>query len=346
MTSPSVYPSAPVDGVPSMTAVVCERFGGPEVLSVRDWPLPPDAAGCLRVRVTGAGLNFADLLFLRGEYQTKVAPPFVLGAEVYGVIESVGNGVQGFAVGDRVMGQVLSGGFAQVASLDARQAVKLTVPMPNAHATAFFINYGTAYTAMVQRARARAGETLLVLGASGGVGLAAVQIGRALGMRVIADARGPAKRELLTRHGAELLVDCTDAGMRDQVMSLTGGHGCDVVLDMVGGEASRMGLRCIAWCGRLVVIGFAGGEPHAFPANHLLVKNAEVIGHWWGDFHWRDRERLDQAFKVLFDLYANGHLEPHVQEAVLLEDVPQALRRFEERSVMGKLIALTAPNRS
>lgn len=325
-----------------MTAVVCERFGGPEVLAVRDWPVPHDAEGSLLVRVTGAGLNFADLLFLRGEYQTKVAPPFVPGAEVYGVIESVGQGVQGFAVGDRVMGQVLSGGFAQVASLEARQAVKLAVPMPDAHAAAFFINYGTAYTAMVQRARAREGETLLVLGASGGVGLAAVQIGRALGLRVIADVRGPAKRELLTRHGTDLLVDSNDAAMRDQVMDFTGGRGCDVVLDMVGGEASRMGLRCIAWCGRLVVIGFAGGKPHAFPANHLLVKNAEVIGHWWGDFHWRDRRSLDLAFEALFRLYAQGLLEPHVQEAVPLHDVPKALRRFEQRSVMGKLVALTA----
>lgn len=323
-----------------MKAVICERFGGPENLSVREISVPNEEPGHVLVRVLGAGMNFADLLVLRGQYQIKVEPPFVPGAEIYGVIESLGHGVRDFAVGDHVMGQVISGGYAQFALLDIRQAVKLTTPMLDADAAAFFINYGTAYTAMVQRARARAGETLLVLGASGGVGLAAVQIGRAMGMRVIADVRGPAKKELLTRQGAELLIEHADVAARDQVLDFTGGRGCDIVLDMIGADASRLGLRCLAWCGRFVVVGFAGGSPHAFPGNHLLVKNAEIIGHWWGDFHWRDRVQLDQAFHALFSLYAQGRLRPHVQDIFQLEDVATALRHFERRSVLGKLIVL------
>ena len=323
----------------TMLALACREFGGPEGLKVSSWPMPTLVAGHLLIGVVGAGLNFADILFLKGQYQTKVEPPFILGAEVFGLVLGVGDGVVGFSVGDRVMGQLTSGGYAQYASLDIRQAVKVTVPMTDDDACAFFINYGTAYTALVQRGRARLGETLLVLGASGGMGLAAVQIGRALGMRVIADVRGETKKQVLRSQGVDLLVDTTVAEMRDQVMSFTQGRGCDVVIDMVGGEASRQGLRCIAWCGRLVVIGFAGGAPYAFPANHVLVKNAEVIGHWWGDFHWRDRRLLDEAFDTLFKLYAKGLLKPYVQQAFTLQEIPEALRRFEERTVMGKLIA-------
>lgn len=324
---------------PTMKALVCKHFGGPQELQLCDFPRPTLVRGYLLVRVIGAGLNFADLLVMRGQYQTKVEPPFIPGVEVHGVVEAVGPDVVGFQVGARVMGQVASGAYAQYVNLDPRQAVKVPPTMTDDHATAFFINYGTAYSALVQRGRARSGGTLLVLGASGGVGLASVQIGRALGMRVIADVRGHEKRQLLEKHGADLLVDFTDAGMRDQVMTYTNGLGCDVIVDMVGGEASRQGLRCIGWCGRLIVIGFAGGVSHAFPANHLLVKNAEVIGHWWGDFHWRSRALLDEAFDALWAMYAKGLVIPQIQEALALEDVPAGLRRFEQRSILGKLIA-------
>lgn len=324
-----------------MKALVCHRFGAPEALEVAEMPVPGCSADELLVRVRGAGLNFADLLFLRGEYQTRVEPPFIPGAEIYGEVIETGAQVAGFSRSDLVIGQVLTGAYAEFAAMDPKQTVRLPAPMPAQEAAGFFINHGTAYSALVQRARATSGEFLLVLGAAGGVGLAAVQVGKALGMQVLADCRGPGKQDLARAQGAFAVVHHGDARFREQVLDLTRGRGVDVVLDMVGGAATAAALRCIAWCGRIVIIGFAGGEAMRIPSNHLLVKNCAVIGHWWGDYHRRDRNQLDAAFEQLFAWYAEGLVKPYIAGVLALPEVPAALQRFAQRTVLGKLVMLT-----
>ncbi len=327
---------------PGMHALVCHAYGGPDTLSLERIAVPKPGPDELLVRILGAGMNFADLVVLAGHYQDRVEPPFVPGAEVYGEVCEVGDAVANFAIGDRVMGQVRSGGYAEFARMDPRQTVRLPFDMPETHAAGFFINYGTAYSALVQRARGQAGESVLVFGAAGGVGLAALQIAKALGMRVIADCRGAAKQELVREHGADLIVDHSAPGYRDQIRSFTKGVGCDIIIDVIGGAATRAALHCIGWCGRIVLIGFAGGSPHEIPANHVLVKNCSVIGHWWGDYHWRDRQQLDAAFQHLFHLYKAGRLRPHVSDALPLERVAEGLRRYAARKVLGKLIVIPA----
>jgi len=325
-----------------LKALVCSRYGGPEELEVRDVLVPACGEDDLLVRVRAAGLNFADLLVLRGEYQSRVAPPFVPGAEVFGEVVQAGAEVRGFASGDLVLGQVLTGAYAEQALMDPSRTVRLDAEMPNEHAGAFFINYGTAYSALVQRARAQPGESLLVLGAAGGVGLAAVQIGRALGLAVVADCRGNAKQALVAAQGAVAAVDHGAPDFRDRMLEITAGRGVDIVLDMIGGAATTASLRCVAWRGRIVVIGFASGSHALLPTNHLLVKNCSVIGHWWGDYHWRDRAQLDEAFAQLFAWYRQGLLRPCVQQTVDMAEVPAALQRFAQRNLLGKIVMLAS----
>lgn len=323
-----------------MRALVCHTYGGPETLSLESVPAPEAKDEDLLVWVYGAGLNFADQLCLSGKYQDRLVPPFILGAEVFGEVCALGNAVEGFSIGDRIMGQVLSGGYAEVAIMDPRKSVRLTVDMPVADAAAFFINYGTAYSALIQRAHAEAGESVLILGAAGGVGLAALQIAKALGMKVIADCRGDAKQDLVRANGADLVVDHTSLDFRDRLRTFTGGAGCDIVIDMIGGDATRAALKCITWCGRTVIIGFASGTPHLIASNYLLVKNCTVIGHWWGDYHWRDRFQLDAAFDHLFRLYTQKLIRPVVSDVLSLDQVPDGLRRYADRTVLGKLVAI------
>jgi NADPH2:quinone reductase len=235
---------------------------------------------------------------------------------------------------------VLTGAYAEFAAVDTRQAVRLNCEMPTAEAAGFFINYGTAYSALLQRAHGRGGETVLILGASGGVGLAAVQLAKALGMIAIADCRGDAKQSLAREHGADLVLDYTRSDFRSQIQSFTKDTGCDIVIDMVGGDATQAALKCIAWCGRIVIIGFTSGSAFRIPANHLLVKNCSVIGHWWGDYHRRDRKQLDDAFIHLFQLYREKRLRPIISDILELRDVPDGIRRLANRSVAGKLVTV------
>lgn len=322
-----------------MKAVICARFGEPETLIIDEIPAPVLVAGEALVRVAGAGLNFADMVFIRGQYQQQREPPFVVGAEVFGQILEVA-GTSNFKAGDWIIGQVLTGAYAEFAAVDTRQAVRLTCEMPTAEAAGFFVNYGTAYSALLQRAHARAGETALILGASGGVGLAALQVAKAIGMNVIADCRGEAKQNLAREQGADLVVDYTQDDFRRQIRSFTKGVGCDIVIDMIGGAATQAALKCVAWCGRIVIVGFTSGEAFRIPANHLLVKNCNVIGHWWGDYHRRDRKQLDDAFAHLFQLYREKRLRPVISGILDLRDVPDGIRRLASRSVMGKLVTV------
>lgn len=323
-----------------MRAIVCRQYGEPELLELAEVPVPQFGDQELLVSVEAAGLNFADLVFLKGSYQGQAEAPFIPGIEVFGLVTSVGSQVSGFRPGDRVIGQVPAGGYAEYVAMNANTTIRMTIDVPAAEAAAFYANYGTAYSALVQRANARAGETVLVLGAAGGVGLAAVQIAKALGLRVIADCRGAAKQALVREQGAHLVADYQAGDFRDKILQFTDGRGCDIVLDMIGHQASKAALRVVGFCGRFVVIGFAAGEPYAFPGNHLLVKNASVVGHWWGDYSVRDRKQLDAAFEHLFAMYSAGQISPLVTEVLSLEQVPAGLRRYADRKVLSKLVAL------
>ena len=298
----------------------------------------------LLVAVKGCGLNFADLIFLKGTYQGQPAVPFVPGIEVFGEVVAHGAGAKGFSVGDLVFGQVPSGGFAEFAVMDTVTTVRVTVGMPADEAAGFYVNYGTAYSALVQRGNARPGDIVLVLGASGGVGLAAVQIGKALGLKVIADCRGRAKQDLVLRQGADIAVDYTSEDFPAAVREFTDGRGCDLVLDMLGGDATKAALKVIAWCGRLVVIGFASGALNKLPANHLLVKNCSVIGHWWGEYGKRDRIQLDSAFEKFVFPLSEGVDKNGCERHPHAEQVPEGLRRYADRNVLSKLVAI--PSRS
>lgn len=323
-----------------MKALLSPDRRGISALHIAERPEPAIADGEVLVEVHAAGLNFADSLAIGGTYQESPTPPFIPGAEVYGRVLSTAQGVTRCAPGDMVMGQVASGAYAERVAMDPRQLVRVPAPMPAAEGGAFFIAYGTAYSALFQRGHARPGEVVLVLGAGGGVGLAAVQVAHACGLRVIAACRGGAKQALARAAGADAVLDQSAPDFADSVRKAAGPGGCNVVLDMIGGAASAAALKCIAWCGRIVVIGFAGGPPFAFPANHLLVKNCAVIGHWWGDYHRRDAAQLDAAFDHLFTLYAAGHLRPHIEGTLSMAEVPAGIQRHVQGNVRGKLVML------
>ena len=323
-----------------MKALVCRVFGGPETLRLEEVETPICGENDLLVDVVASGLNFADLVVLRGHYQGQKQPPLIPGFEVYGIVAEAGSGTRGFQVGDRVIGQVWDGGFGERVLMNPATTITLPFHMPAADAGAFYINYGTAYSAIVERGGAKAGDCLLVLGAAGGVGLAAVQLGRALGLRVLADCRGMAKQELVRTQGADHVVDHRAPDFIHQVQRATEGHGCDLVIDMIGGAATKAALKVIAHRGRLVIVGFAGGEPYLVPANHLLVKNCTIIGHWWGDLNGRNRTALVEMFDVLFKLYREQGIRPYIDQCMPVEGIPFALERYKQREVKGKMVCI------
>lgn len=323
-----------------MRAVLCREYGDPDQLTLEYVDTPVHGDQQILVAVKGAGLNFADLVFLKGAYQGQVKAPFIPGIEIFGEVVACGSHATQFKEGDLVIGQVPAGGYAEYVAMDVRTTVRLTVDMPAAEAAGFYVNYGTAYSALVQRAHAKRGEHVLILGAAGGVGLAAVQIARALGLRVIADCRGDRKQQLARLQGADLVVDHRGPDFREAVQNFTAGRGCDIVLDMIGDEATKAALKVMAFCGRLVVIGFASGRPYALPSNHLLVKNVNVIGHWWGDYSQRGRSQLETAFEQLFSLYETGAIRTVIEGVLPLERVSDGLRRYADRNVLSKLVAI------
>ena len=319
---------------------MCREYGAPELLTMENVSPPANQDHEILVAVKGAGLNFADLIFLNGTYQGQIKAPFIPGIEVFGEVVSPSKAAAQFKVSDLVIGQVPAGGYAEYVAMDVRTTIRLSVDMPAAEAAGFYVNYGTAYSALVQRAHARRDEYALILGASGGVGLAALQIAKALGLRVIADCRGERKQQLALQQGADLVVDHRSPDFREVVQDFTAGRGCDVVLDMIGDEATKAALKVMAFCGRLVIIGFASGRPYTLPANHLLVKNVNVIGHWWGDYSQRDRAKLEAAFEELFKLYSAGQIRTVIEGVLPLERVSEGLRRYAERNVLSKLVAI------
>jgi NADPH2:quinone reductase len=321
-----------------MRAIVCRELTGPDGLRLEDWPVPEPRPGEVRIRVRAAGLNFADTLIIKGEYQDKPPLPFVPGMEIAGQIEQRGEGVAGFVPGDRVMATLDRGGFAEEAVTAASNVIPLPDSIDYVTAAGFAIAYGTAYGALVWAGRLQPGETLLVHGAAGGVGLATVECGRALGARVIATARGAEHLEVAKAHGAEALIDTASEDVRVRVKELTEGRGADVVFDPIGGELFTASLRSIAWEGRLLVIGFASGEIPQIPANLLLVKNAAAIGFYWGSYRRHDPARVHAAFDELLRWHADQRIRPHVSEVHPLSEAKTALERLLARRSTGKVV--------
>jgi NADPH2:quinone reductase len=318
-------------------AVVCHRLEGPAALAVEDVPEPTPAPGEVTIAVDCAALNFADILMTRGTYQEKPPLPFTPGLELAGRVRAVGDGVEGIAAGDRVLAVVDHGAFAEVARARAGDVVTTGDAMPADVAAAFPIAYGTAHGALDWRAGLRAGETLLVHGAAGGVGLTAVEVGLAMGARVIATARGADRLDLARGLGAEV-VDTAGEDVRARVLELTGGRGVDVCFDPVGGELGETSLRCLAWEGRYLAIGFAAGAPPTIKANHLLVKNIAVVGFYWGGYRRRDPERLRASLATLIGWYAAGRLHPHVSRRLPLDRAGAALADLAARRATGKIV--------
>jgi NADPH2:quinone reductase len=325
--------------VPAVKAVVCKRFGGPEVLEVDELPDPSPRSGQLMVEVGACAVSFPDLLMIQDRYQFKPGLPFVPGGEVAGVVRAVGEGVQGFAPGDRVLGSTVSvGGMAELALLTAERTVALPDGADLADVAGLLYGYGTAHHALKDRAGLRPGESLVVLGAAGAVGLAAVEVGRVMGARVIAAASSDEKLELCRRHGAAETINYSREDLKARMRELTGGDGADVVYDPVGGAYAEPAIRSTAWAGRYLVIGFAAGDIPRIPLNLALLRGCSIIGVFWGSFVGREPARHRDNVAELVSWWADGKLRPHTSASYPLEQAGDALRDLAERRALGKVV--------
>ena len=300
-----------------------------------DLPMPAPAAGEIRLRITACGLNFADLLMIKGKYQDTPAAPFTMGMEVAGVVDAHGEGVTEPAIGTRVALFSGQGGLAEYGCFPADRAIPLPDNISDVDAAGFQIAYGTSHLALDYKARLQPGETLLVLGAAGGVGLTAVEIGKAMGACVIACARGADKLEIAKAYGADHLIDAKTEDIREVVKSL---GGADVVYDPVGGEQFTAAFRATNPDGRLLAIGFASGEVPPIPANHMLVKNLTVIGMYWGGYLKFKPKALTDSMATLFGWLSEGRIKPHVSETYPLDRVAEGLTLLRERKSTGKVV--------
>jgi NADPH:quinone reductase len=321
-----------------MRAVLCKEWGGPDKLVVEDVPRPALRDGGVRIEVHAAGVNFADLLVIAGQYQEKPAFPFIPGAEAAGVVSEVGAGVNGLKPGDRVVALTGLGAYAEEVVADSARVMPIPDGVDFASASAFPVAYGTSHGALEWRARLQPGEWLLVLGAAGGVGLAAVEIGKMLGARVIACAGSAEKLAVAQQHGADHLIDYSREDIRERVKAITGGHGADAIYDPVGGDAFEAALRSIAWGGRILVIGFASGRIPQIPANIVLVKNIEVIGFYWGSYQVHRPDLLRGSLQQLLGWINEGKLKPHVSHRFHLAHIAQALGSLRRRETTGKVV--------
>jgi NADPH2:quinone reductase len=321
-----------------MRALLCTEFGGLDRLTVADVPAPTPGPDEVLIDVAAAGINFADLLMIGGQYQEKPPLPFTPGLEIAGVVRACGVGVTRVRPGDRVAAAVDRGGFAEQAV--AREADTFVLPpaMEAAVAAGFIIAYGTAHGALRWRADLQPGETLLVHGAAGGVGLTAVEVGKALGAKVIATAGDADKLAIAGKHGADHLIDYRKESIRDRVKEICNGGGVDVVFDPVGGSAFEASLRCVNWGARLVIVGFAGGQVPQIPANILLVKNIAALGFYWGSYRRRQPALLAPQFRELFEWWANGRLRPLVSRRFDLAEAAAALALLRDRKSTGKIV--------
>jgi len=327
----------------TMQALMCEEHGPPESLKLRNVPIPSPREGEIQIRVHAAGLNFPDSLIIQDKYQFKPDLPFTPGGEFAGIVTAVGPGVDRFRIGDRVAALANWGGFAEYGVAEANRTTLVPDLMDLETASIFAFAYGTSHYAFKQRAALQAGETVLVLGASGGVGLAAVEVAKAMGARVIAGASSDEKLAIANDHGADELVNYTAQDLKSTVKQLAGKGGVDVIYDPVGGLLADAAFRTIAWEGRYLVIGFAAGGIPAVPFNLPLVKGASIVGVFWGDFVSRAPNTHHANMNELYALHADGKLEPHISARHDLADGAKAIRSIMERKVTGKVVIRCNP---
>ena len=321
-----------------MRAVVCEAFGGPEVLALREVPdPPPPGQGELQVRIQARGVQYVDVLMLAGKYQFRPEPPFIPGSEGAGEVVAIGPGVTGFKPGDRVMSRHRLGGFAQLGNAKAEDCDLIPSAMSLEHAAVFRNVYHTALHALLQRGRLKAGEWVLIHGAAGGIGLPAIQIAKLYGANVIASASTEEKRAVCLEEGADHAIDY-QAGFRDKVMELTGGRGVDIIYDPINGPTFEESLRCLAWGGRILILGFLGGAPAPARTNYLLIKGIEAIGVRIGGLNEAHPEIAAANIKTLVELAGQGKLKPHIWRRFPLESAADAIQALIDRKVIGKAV--------
>lgn len=321
-----------------MRAVQCIAYGSHESLVVRDVDTPEPGPGEVLVEIHAASLNFPDLLVIRGLYQFKPEPPFVPGAEAAGVVAALGPDVEGVSVGQRVTTVGVAGGFAEYRVVKADSIIPLPDDADFHIAAATTMTYGTSYHALVQRAHLAEGETLLVLGAAGGVGSAAVEIGKSIGATVIAAASSDKKLSFCRNLGADHLVNYESEDLKSRVKELTNGNGVDVIYDPVGGDLSESAFRAIAWKGRHLVVGFSQGDIPRLPFNLPLLKGASIVGIFWGAFTTREPSVAAENLKIIGEMIVEGSLRPRISSVLPLDDVVDAFDLLVSRAVMGKVV--------
>ncbi len=321
-----------------MHAWLCETLDGADALRWAELPTPSPQAGEVLVAIQAASLNFPDLLTVKGQYQFKPALPFVPGSEFSGTVLALGAGVTSLKVGQAVACLGSSGGFGTHACVGADAAVPLPPGFPMGDAAAFAFTYGTSHHALADRAKLKAGETVLVLGAAGGVGTAAIQIAKAMGARVIAAVGSDEKVAFCRRIGADEAFNYSTANLRETIKTWTGGKGVDVVYDPVGGDVAEPAFRSIAWSGRYLVVGFAQGSIPALPLNLPLLKGASIVGVFWGDFRRREPAAFEAGLLQLSQWYAQGHIKPVLDCTLNMSQLKTAYLRMGTRKAMGKIV--------
>ena len=321
-----------------MRAVRCNAFGPPESLVVEDIASPQPAAGEALIDVKAAGVNFPDALIIQNKYQAKPPLPFTPGGELAGIVRAVGPGVTQVQVGQAVIAFTAWGAFAEQALVPQESLIAMPEGMPFDVAGSFLMTYGTCYHALHDRAQVKPGETVLVLGAGGGIGIAAIELAKAMGARVIAAASSDSKLAVCREHGADETINYQTQDLREQLKALTNGRGVDVVCDPVGGAFSEAALRSMAWRGRFLVIGFANGEIPKIPLNLVLLKGCSIVGVFWGDFVRREPQHSASDLSALVELYRSGAIRPLVSGRYTLEQTGDALLALMQRKVSGKLV--------
>ena len=324
-----------------MRAVLCKELGMPDSLVLEEVPSLTPGAGQVLISVQACGVNFPDTLIIQGKYQYKPDLPFSPGGEISGVVKQVGSDVDSLQIGDRVIAFSTWGGFAEELVVDQNRTVIISDKMDYERASAFVLTYGTSYHALKDRAHLREGETLLVLGASGGVGLSAIQLGKAIGAKVIAAASNAEKLSVCQENGADHLINYAQDDLRQSVKEITEGRGVDVIYDPVGGSFSEKALRDMRWGGRFLVVGFAAGEIPKVPLNIPLLKGCSVLGVFWGEFTKREPEANKQNNKELMNLFDQGKISPHLHRVYPLEKAGEALNELLQKRVIGKVVLST-----
>ncbi|MGH2479912.1 MAG: NADPH:quinone oxidoreductase family protein [Ktedonobacteraceae bacterium] len=327
-----------------MKAVLCKAYGPPESLVLEEVePLKP-GPGQVVIGVKACGINFPDTLIIAGKYQFKPAMPFSPGGEVAGVVKEIGEGVEHVKIGEKVIAFTGWGGFAEEVLAESASLIPIPAGMDFVTASAFVMVYGTSYYALKDRAQLQPGETLLVLGAAGGVGLAAVELGKAIGARVIAAASSDEKLAVCREHGADASINYTNEDLKERIKVLTEGNGVDVIYDPVGGKYSEAALRGMAWQGRHLVIGFTAGDIPRIPLNLTLLKGCSIVGVFWGSFTARNPQRNQEQLQELASLFQTGKIKPHISATYPMSRAADALNDMLARKITGKAVLLIEEN--